>query len=397
MSNRTTRREFLQAAGSGTMGLVLSGARADAAPRARRPRELLVYVGTYTTRGSEGIYLYRLQLATGELRRAGVTAGVVNPSYLALDRGRRRLYAVEEVTEYDGRPTGAVSAFAVERGTGAPRFLNRRPSAGGAPCYVTADGAGRFVLVANYVGGSVAVLSVGDDGRLGEAVDVKQFEGASGVNRERQEAPHAHCVLLEGGGRHAYACDLGTDKVMVFRFDARRGRLAPAPAPWARVKPGAGPRHLAFHPRAPFAYVMNELDNTVTAFAHDPARGALREAQTVPALPEGFAGANTGADIHVAPGGRFLYCSNRGHDSIAAYKIDARAGTLTLVAHEPTRGRTPRNFAIDPTGTYLLAANQDSDSIVTFRLDPATGRLGFTGHAAEVPSPVCLKLAAPFA
>lgn len=398
MSNRTTRREFLQAAGSGAVALALAGTQAGAAGQlAQRPRELLVYVGTYTTGTSEGIYLYRLQLATGELRRVGVTGGVVNPSYLALDRGRRRLYAVNEVTEYEGRPGGAVSAFAVEARTGALSFLNRQPSMGGAPCYVALAGAGRFLLVANYVGGNVAVLPVRADGGLGEATDVKQFEGASRVNPERQEAPHAHCVLPGGGDRHAYACDLGTDKVMVYRFDSRRGKLTPAPVPSAQVKPGAGPRHLAFHPGGRFAYVMNELANTVTAFARDPASGSLREVQTVPALPAGFAGANTGADIHVAPGGRFLYCSNRGHDSITAFKVDGRAGTLSLVAHEPTRGRTPRNFAIDPTGTYLLVANQNSDSIVTFRLDPATGRPVFTGHVAEAPSPVCLKPVEPFA
>jgi 6-phosphogluconolactonase len=396
MTTRTTRRVFLQAAGSGAAGLVLAGGTSAAAPRAPKSDEMLVYVGTYTSGKSEGIYLCRLRLSTGELRQVGVTRDVSNPSYLALDRARRRLYAVNEDTEYEGKPSGAVSAFAVEP-AGGLRFLNRQPSMGGAPCYVSVTGAGRFVLVANYVGGNVAVLPVRADGGLDPAAEVKQ--GAAAATHavpERQEAPHAHCVVLDRAERHAYACDLGADKVLVYGFDARSGKLTPAATPWASFVPGAGPRHLAFHPRRRYAYVLNELDSTVTVFAHDSANGSLRELQTVPALPADFKGANTGADIHVAPGGRFLYCSNRGHDHLAAFKVDARTGTLTLVGHEPTRGKTPRNFAIDPTGTFLLAANQNSDTVTVFRLDPRTGRLDFTGHTLEVPSPVCLKLTAPF-
>jgi len=395
MPTRTTRRLFLRAAGSGAAGLVLAGSAAGAVQRTARPRELLVYVGTYTSGRSEGIYLCRLRLDTGELRQTGVTRGVPNPSYLALDRARRRLYAVNEETEFEGKPTGAVSAFAVER-TGELRFVNRQPSAGGAPCYVTATGDGRFVLVANYVGGNVAVLPVRADGRLDPVADSEQGTAATRAVPDRQEAPHAHCVVLGRGERHAYACDLGADKVMVYRFDPRSGRLTAAATPWASLKPGAGPRHLTFHPRLHRAYVLNELDSTVTVFAHDPATGRLSETQTVPALPADFKGENTGADIHVAPGGRFLYCSNRGHDHIAVFRVDGRTGALAPAGHEPTRGRTPRNFAIDPTGRFLLAANQNSDTINVFRLDPRTGRPDFTGHTLEVPSPVCLKLSAPF-
>ncbi|HJQ34735.1 MAG TPA: lactonase family protein [Pyrinomonadaceae bacterium] len=393
MTTRTTRRVFLQAAGSGAAGLVLAGRAAGAARRVIKPRELLVYVGTYTSGKSEGIYLCRLRLDTGELQRVGVTRDVSNPSYLALDRTRRRLYAVNEETEYEGKPSGAVSAFSVER-TGELRFINRQPSMGGAPCYVSVTGAGRFVLVANYVGGNVAVLPVRADGGLDPAADIKQGTAATHAVPDRQEAPHAHCIVLERGERHAYACDLGADKVMVYGFDARTGKLTPLPP--ASLVPGAGPRHLIFHTRLRRAYVLNELDSTVTVFAHDPAGGALRELQTVPALPADFKDPNTGADIHLTPDGRFLYCSNRGHDSLAIFKVEARAGTLTLVGHEPTRGRTPRNFAIDPTGNFLLAANQNSDNVVVFRLDRRTGKLDFTGHTLEVPAPVCLKLAEPF-
>jgi 6-phosphogluconolactonase len=399
MSNRTTRREFLRAAGAGTLGLALAGAPDADARRRERSKELLVYVGTYTDAKSrsEGIYLYRLRLSTGELRQVGITRGVVNPSYLALNASRRYLYAVNEVTEFEGKKSGAVSAFAVDQKTGALRFVNQQPSMGGAPCYVTVSDNGRFVLVANYAGGNVAVLPARGDGSLGGAVDVQQHSGASGVNAQRQEAPHAHCVVLDATNRHAYACDLGADKVFIYDFDPSRGKLAPADPPWAQAKPGAGPRHLTFSPSGRRAYVVNELDATVTAFAHDASRGTLRELQSVTTLPDGFTQPNTNADIYVSPDGRFLYCSNRGHDSIAAFEISGRDGTLSFVAHEPTRGRTPRNFAIDPTGAFLLVANQQSDTITVFRRDQRTGRLSFTGHAAEAPSPVCLKLVAPFA
>jgi 6-phosphogluconolactonase len=390
-----TRREFINAAGVGVTGLALSTPFEARATVAHATRELLVYVGTYTQGRSEGVYLLRLRLASGELKLVGSTHGVVNPSYITLDVRRRFLYAVNEVEEFAGRKSGAVSAFAVDQRTGALRFLNQQPSQGGAPCYVTADGSGRFVLVANYVGGNVAVLPVLKDGTLGAPTDVKQHQG-SGANRERQEGPHAHCIVLDRANRYAYSCDLGTDKVMVYRFDARGGRLTPNEPPASPMRPGAGPRHLTFHPGGKFAYVLNELNSTVTAFAQDRARGTLKELQTVGTLPAGFAGANTAADIHATPDGRFLYCSNRGHDSIAAFGVDATTGGLRPIGHTPTAGKTPRNFAVDPTGTYLLAANQNSDTIVTFRIDPPTGTLQPTGHTAEVPSPVCLKLTTPF-
>ncbi|MDT7687799.1 MAG: 6-phosphogluconolactonase [Acidobacteriota bacterium] len=389
-----TRRRFLKIAGMGAAGLAMPGA-ADALPPVAA-RELLIYVGTYTSGGGEGIYLYRFDLKTGALIHAGTTRGVVNPSYLTLDRRRRFLYAVNEVEEFEGARSGAVSAFAIDQATGGLRFLNQRASKGGATCYVTADNAGRFILVANYVGGNVAVLPVLKDGSLGDAVDVKQDSG-SGPNRERQEGPHAHSVVLDRAGRFAYSCDLGTDRVMTYRFDARTGRLTPnAEQPFVALKPGAGPRHIIFHPVGRFVYVMNELDSTVTAFTRDGAKGTLRESETVSTLPANFAGANTGADLHVTPDGRFLFCSNRGHDSIASFRVDASTGGLRPLGHTHTGGKTPRNFAVDPTGRFLLVANQKSDNVVTFRLDPATGSLEPTGQTAAIPSPVCLKLTAPF-
>jgi 6-phosphogluconolactonase len=394
MSEETrTRRAFLKVAGMGAVGLGASAATGGVSARAR---EMLVYVGTYTSGRSEGVYVYRLDLSDGSLKHAATTNGVTNPSYLALDRARRRLYAVEEVEEFGGAKSGAVAAFEVSATDGSLRFINRQPSMGGAPCYLTTDARGRFVLVANYSGGNVAVLPLTKGGGLGAASDVRQDSG-SGPNRERQEGPHAHCVVLDPSGAHAYACDLGTDKVMIYDFDARRGKLKPGSQPSADLKPGAGPRHITFDRAGRFAYVLNELDCTVTALSRDASTGALRELESRALLPADFEGANTAADVHLTPDGRFLYCSNRGHDSIARFRVDARTGTLAPSGHTPTLGSTPRNFAVDPTGRFLLVANQKSDSVVTFRIDAATGALASAGSAAEIPSPVCLKLAAPFA
>src|ERR1043165_4981634 len=385
------RREFLKFIGLGGLGLTLSQLSFARGLNGRGVSELLVYVGTYTSGKSEGIYLYRFNLTSGELTRAGTTKGVVNPSFLTLAPNRRYLYAVNEVDDFAGRKSGAVSAFAVDQKTGELRLLNQQASLGANPCYVEVDASGKFVLIANYSGGNVAVFPIHSDGSLGESADTKQYQGSS-VNRERQEGPHAHCIRLDPTNRVAYSCDLGTDKIMIFRFDARSGKLLQGEPPWVQVKPGAGPRHLAFHQSGRYVFTLNEMHSTVTAFARDPEKGTLRELQTVATLPKDFGGANTGADIHVSPTGRFLYSSNRGHDSIAIFKIDPRNGELTAIGHEPTRGMTPRNFAIDPSGAFLLVANQKSGNIVGFRLDQRTGRLSATGHVVQVPSPVCLKI-----
>lgn len=385
------RRDFLRFAGLGALGLTLS----ELSLGAKRDGEVLVYVGTYTTGKSEGIYLYRLNLASGELKQVGTTRGVVNPSFLALAPSRRYLYAVNEVGDFAGKKSGAVSAFAIDQRTGALRLLNQQASLGADPCYVDVAADGRFVLIANYTGGNVTVFPVQRDGSLGEATDMKQAQGSS-VNPERQQGPHAHCIVLDPPNRFAYSCDLGTDKIMIFRFDSSNGKLLPAEPPWLQVAPGAGPRHLAFHPGGKYFFVLSELRSTVTAFTRDPEKGSLHELQTLNTLPKDFTGTSWSADIHVSLDGRFLYCSNRGHDSIAIFAIDARNGALTTVGHGPTRGMTPRNFAIDPTGEFLLVANQQSDNIVVFRLDQKTGRLNWTGQEVQVPAPVCLKFTAPF-
>src|SRR3989441_5048064 len=388
------RREFLRVSGVGTLGLTLSELCCTRVCSAERATELLVYVGTYTTDKSEGIYLYRLNLSSGELKHVATTRGVVNPSFLALAPNRRYLYAVNEVEEFAGRKSGAVSAFAVDQRTGELRLLNQRLSLGADPCYVGVDAGGRFVLIANYTGGNVTVFPIRRDGSLGEATDMKQYQGSS-LNRERQEGPHAHCIVLDPTNRFAYSCDLGTDKIMIFRFDARHGKLLPNEQPWVQTKPGAGPRHLAFHPGGQYVFVLNELHSTVTAFARDRGKGSLKELQTLTTLPKDFKGQNSSADVHVSLDGRFVYCSNRGHDSITIFAIDTH-GKLITIGHESTRGMTPRNFAIDPSGMFLLVANQKSDNIVAFRRDQKTGRLNSTGQVVDVPSPVCLKFTAPF-
>ncbi len=357
----------------------------------------LVYVGTYTrhlphaTGRGEGIYAYRLDPATGALAFVGLTARVDNPSFLALDPTERYLYAVNEVEEYVGQPGGAVSASAVDPESGALTALNRQPTHGAAPCYVSVDRTGKWVLVANYGSGSLTVLPIQEGGRLGPATAVVQHHGSS-VNPQRQEGPHAHSVIVDAENRYALAADLGLDKVLVYRFDAGRGTLTPHDVPSVAIEPGAGPRHLAFHPSGRYLYATGELDSTVTALAYDAEQGNLRKLQTVSMLPPGWTGTSYAADIHVAPSGKHLYASNRGHDSIAIFAIDEKAGTLTPLGHVPTQGRTPRNFALDPSGNYLLVANQDTDTIVTFRVDPATGWLTPTGHVAAVPSPVCVRI-----
>jgi 6-phosphogluconolactonase len=386
---KTSRRDFLKYSSAGALGLSVAKLPFN---DAQRLTELLVYVGTYTTGKSEGIYLYRLNLTTGDLKLAGTTSHVTNPSFLSLSPDERYLYAVNEVDQFAGAKSGAISAFAVDQRTGALRLLNQQPSLGASPCYVEMETRGRFVLAANYGGGNVSVFPVQRDGSLGAATDMQQNHG-SGPNRARQEGPHAHCIVLDGNNRHAYSCDLGTDKIMIFRFDNRNGKFLPADPPFIALNPGDGPRHFAIHPNGTNAFVINELHSTVTTLARDEHTGSLRALKTLSTLPPDFTGVNTGADIHVSGDGRFVYCSNRGHDSIAIFTFDPENG-LTAPGHEKTRGRTPRNFGIDPTGRFLLVANQNSDNIVVFQRDEPTGRLSLATQI-EVPSPVCVKFMTP--
>ncbi len=352
--------------------------------------EYIVYIGTYTGQKSKGIYAYRFDGATGRLVSLGLVAETTNPSFLAVHPNRRFLYAVSEIANYEGQKSGAVSAFALDPRTGKLTFLNQVSSRGADPCYLVVDKTGKHVLVANYSGGSVAAFPVRADGRLGEASALVQHAGGS-VNPERQQGPHAHSINLSPDNRFVIAADLGLDQLLVYRFDPTKGSLAADSPAFAKVNPGAGPRHFAFHPSGRFAYVINEMQSTVSAFAYDAAGGVLHALQTISTLPKDFAGKNDTAEVQVHPTGKFLYGSNRGHDSIAVFAIDAEKGTLTPVEYVATRGKTPRNFGIDPTGSFLFAANQDSDNIVVFRINPDSGRLTPTGQVVEVPSPVCVK------
>jgi 6-phosphogluconolactonase len=360
------------------------------AERAAARGNYLVYIGTYTDKDSKGIYAYRYDARSSQLTSLGLAAETENPSFLAVHPNRRFLYAVNEVADYKGPNSGAVSGFAVDQKTGKLTLLNELPTRGADPCYVALDKTGRYVLVANYTGGSVAAFPVLPDGRLSEASAFIQHTGSS-VNRERQEGPHAHWIDLSDDNRFALAVDLGLDEVLVYRFDASRGSLTPSTPAFAKVNPGAGPRHLAFHPKGKFAYVINELQSTVTALSYDAVSGTLQELQTLSTLPKGFSGQNDTAEVAVHPSGKFLYGSNRGHDSIAVFAINSRNGTLALVENVSTGGKTPRNFEIDPTGSRLFVANQDSGNIVVFRIDPKSGRLTPTGQVLDVPTPVCVK------
>ena len=282
-----------------------------------------------------------------------------------------------------------MSAFAIDRATGKLTFLNEVSSRGREPCHVSLDKTGKFVMAANYTGGSVAVFPVLADGRLGEPSAFVQHHGSS-VNPERQEGPHAHSIGPSPDNRFVLAADLGLDRLLAYQFDPTQGLLKPNDPPFATVKPGAGPRHFAFHPGGRFVYTINEMGSSIAAFSYDAARGSLREIETVSTLPKDFAGASDTAEIEAHPGGKFLYGSNRGHDSIAVFAIDDKKGTLTPVEYVPTEGKTPRSFAIDPTGSYLVVANQDSDNLVVFRIDARTGRLTPGGKVSDVPSPVCV-------
>ena len=361
--------------------------------------ETFVYVGTYTEpilfgtgkilegKGL-GIYRYRLDRSSGALDLLEVTQDVTNPSYLAFDPTRSFLYAVNELKTYEGRPTGTVSAFSIDPLTGSPKFLNKQMSHGTDPCHVEVAGDGRHVFVANFMSGSVCVLPVRGDGSLAPASDFIQHQGSS-IDPNRQRGPHAHSVIFDPAERFAFVPDLGLDKLAAYVFDPLRGKLEQHPRPWFKATPGAGPRHLAFRRDGRFAYLINELASSLTALSYDGVDGCFRELQTVSTLPDDFDGQSTCADVHLSPDGRFVYASNRGHDSIAIFRIESESGLLTRVGNASTQGETPRNFAIDPEGNFLLAANQDSGTIVSFRING--GALEPTGNVTHVPTPVCVR------
>jgi 6-phosphogluconolactonase len=365
-------------------------------------KQLLVYVGTYTEKilfgtgqifegRGEGIHIYGLDPATGSLSPRDTAREIKNPSYLAFHPNHRLLYAVNELKNYNGEATGTLSAFTLDPRNGRLEFINKVATHGTDPCHVTVDATGKYAMVANFASGSVAVLPIREDGGLEEASEVIQHQGSS-LDPVRQKGPHAHSLTLDASNRFAYVPDLGLDELMIYCFDAEAGSLKAHEQRSLNTKPGAGPRHFVFHPDNIHAYLINELDSTIVGLDYDGERGTVEEIQTVSTLPESFRGNSTCADILVDPTGHFLYATNRGHDSIAIYGIEGHTGKLTPVGHEPTGGRTPRNFTIDPGGNFLFAANQDSDTIVCFRIDHGSGRLTPTGEVTKAPTPVCLKI-----
>jgi len=356
----------------------------------------LMYVGTYTnapTQPSSGIYAYRFE-ASGKWTPLGPVAETSNPSFLVADRSQKFVYAANEDATYEGKPAGSISAFAIDAATGHLKFLNKVSSGGPNPCHVSLDQTGKWLFSANYDGGNLGVFPVHADGSLGEASAVIQHKGSS-VDKERQNHAYVHSAYASPDNRFVLAADLGTDQVVVYHLDAAKGALTPDQPPFAALAPGSGPRHLAFGKDAKFVYVLAEMFATVTVFRYDAKAGSLNQTQTISMLPADYKGVKSAAEIAVHPSGKFLYASNRQHNSIAVFHIDAATGALTAAGQVPTQGKTPRNFAIDPTGAFLLAANQDSGSIVAFRIDRATGALTPTGDVLKIPSPVSIVFAQP--
>ncbi len=351
---------------------------------------MLLFVGTYTRRGAEGIYTLSLDPATGDLQPVGLTRGIPDPAFLDISPDGRHLYSVSEVVEFDGKKTGALYAYAIDPQTHELAFINAESSGAPGPCHVSVDPTNRTVLAANYTGGSAIAFPIREDGGLGPLQSLIQHEGNS-INPDRQEAPHAHSIKPSPDNRFAFCPDLGTDKVMVYRFDAASATLTPNDPAFAPIEPGHGPRHLSFHPNGRFLYVINELGSSISAFTYRAETGTLEPIHRVSTLPEDYRGHSTCADIHVHPSGKFLYGSNRGHDSIAIFSLDSESGRLTPIGHETRDCSTPRNFALDPAGEFLLVGNQDRDLISTFRIDPESGLLEHTNHLTPVPAPVCLK------
>ncbi len=392
MSRLLTRRDFLRTAGTSLVGTALGAGRlgrlfaGELSPAAR------FYVGTYTGTTSKGIYQGWLDVPTGGLRTDIAANNVTNPSFLVVTPSGRFLYAVNEVEKYNGAEQGSVSAFAVNESSGALKFLNTQASGGRGPCHIALDRGGNHVFVANYTSGTAAAFPMLKDGGLAPASSIVTHHG-SGPNHDRQEGPHAHCVAVSLDNRFVIVADLGIDRLMVYAFDAKNGTLTPAAHPFVEMVPGSGPRHIAFHPDGKNLYVITELTSTVVLLSYDASTGRMEPRQTVSTLPSEFHGENTAAEVCTDARGRFLYCSNRGHDSIAVFRIDPASRHLTLVQHQSSLGRNPRNFALDPSGSFLVAANQRSDSIVSFSIDGEHGKLTPAGQMMKIAQPVCIQFA----
>lgn len=361
-------------------------------PAAKAAASYLVYFGTYTRKASKGIYVSQLDAATGRVTDPELAAETPNPSFVAIHPNRKFLYSVSEAGA-PGTKGGSVTAFAIDPATGKLNKLNTISSKGEGPCHLNVDKTGRALVVANYGSGSTTAMKVNADGSLAEGAGFIQHKGSS-VDKRRQMGPHAHSANISFDNKYVVVADLGLDQVLVYRFDPATAGLSPNDPPHATVKPGSGPRHFTFHPKGKFAYVINEMASTVTAFRWNAKNGSFTEVETVSTLPAGDKTDNTTAEVVAHPNGRILYGSNRGHNSLAVFAIDSSTGTLKLTGNVPTQGQIPRNFAIEPGGRWLLAANQNSDTVVVFGINPATGMLTPTGQTLQVGMPVCVRFVA---
>lgn len=351
----------------------------------------IAYVGTYTQGFSRGIYSLRYDPQSGALTPIALAAQTVSPSFLAARPDGRVLVAVNESRRYNGvLNSGSVTSYAIDPASGDLTLVNAVPSRGADPCHVTFDRTGRWLFVANYSGGSISVFAVAENGTLSDATQIVQHENPSNANPVRQDASHVHSVDISPDNRFLYVSDLGKDQILVYNFDVATGRLTPHTA--ANLKPGSGPRHIAFSRDRRYLYSLGEMSATVTTFRHDDATANMEELQTIPTLPHGYIGEKSGAEIAVDPTGRFLYATNRAHNSIAAFSIDGEQGRLTLIGHVATQGRAPRHFTIGPEGTHLIVANQDTDTLTVFNIDPTTGALTLASEPLGVPRPVCVIL-----
>lgn len=351
----------------------------------------IIYVGTYSVRGSKGIYVYQFDRLKGKLMPIQMVETPASPTFLAIHPSGKFLYSVNRGAIDEMKNSGSVSSFSIDQKTGKLTLLNQRPSYGADPCHISIDHSGKWAFVSNYTEGNFIVLPIFDDGLLGSSADSRKHMGSS-VNPERQKKPYVHSAMVSPDNRFVLVADLGTDKIHSYKLNASNGRIDDAKQPFVAVKPGSGPRHMDFHPNGNYMYLAEELTSTVGVFSYDKASGALAvKADSIPSLPPDFKGKNTAADIHVHPNGKYLYMSNRGHHSISMYSID-KSGMIKLIGQQDTKGKTPRNFMIDLKGEYILVGNQDTDLITIFKIDPKTGKLRFTGNQVNVPSPVCLKM-----
>ena len=343
--------------------------------------DYIVYVGTYTRTASKGIYAWRFHAADGKLTPLGLMAETAHPSYLAVHPNHRFLYAVNE-HETAAEPGNTITAYAMDAATGQLTLLNKVSSRGVGPAHISVDRTGRTLVVANYGSGSVASMPIHPDGRLGDAVSFFQHEGSS-VDKTRQAGPHAHCAVISPDNRFVLVADLGIDQVFTYRLDADKSTLTPNDPPFIRLTPGWGPRHIEFHPNSKWVYLLSEMGSRLTTLGWNAASGTLTAMRTVSTLPADFTGTSTGAEVQVDRAGKFVYTSNRGHDSIAVFSIDRATGSVTLVEHVSTQGKTPRNFSLDPTGRWLFAANQNSGTVAVYRVDAKSGKLTPAGQLLE--------------